>query len=77
MAQTSKVKREAGGAPAAGSVTHKPHPNGGENRTIADAQAKMPKNQKVTPLQSTPLQPITAKMPKTMKTGRQRDPFRR
>lgn len=74
MARMSKVETKA--VPKGG-AQHKPAPNGGEARSIPDAQAKMPADQKVAPLESGKFDPITSKMPKTLKGGRQTEPFRR
>ncbi len=74
MARMAKVEKKV--VPKGG-AQHKPAPNGGEARSIPDAQAKMPKDQKIAPITHTPCPPIKAKMPKTLKGGRQTEPFRR
>lgn len=74
MARMAKVEKKS--VPKGG-ATHKPAPNGGEARSIPDAQSKMPADQKIAPLESGKFDPIKAKMPKTLKGGRQTDPFRR
>lgn len=61
----------------AGGAQRKGAPNGGEARSIPDAQSKMPKDQKTPPVEAGKFDPITAKMPKTLKGGRQSEPFRR
>ena len=61
----------------AGGIRHQPAPNGGEARGIPDAQSKMPKNQKVKPIQHTPLAISSAQMPRKSSQPAQTEPHRR
>jgi|GEM_PF-4721250 len=77
MASVHKGKKVEVRHPRGGGAQHQPHPNGGEVRKTPDAQAKMPKDQKVRPITHTKLDIPTSKMPKQLGGQRQRDPSRR
>ncbi len=77
MPSISKGKKVEVRHPKRGGVQHQPAPNGGEVRTLPDAQSRLPKEQKVRPITHTKLEIPAAKMPKTLGGQRQRDPHRR